>query len=83
VIRQRRGPEGYENVFALVLEALRKHRAKRWENPVGRPTVQALAGSLEGFRARTLFDALADDLRLTPEERAEVLPSGKQFTYRP
>ena len=31
----------------------------------------------------TLFDALADDLRLTPEERAEVLPSGKQFTYRP
>jgi restriction system protein len=30
----------------------------------------------------TLFDQLADDLKLTPEERAEVLPSGKQFTYR-
>ena len=27
-------------------------QAKRWENPVGRPTVQAFAGSLEGVRAR-------------------------------
>jgi len=27
-------------------------QAKRWENPVGRPTVQAFAGSLEGQRAR-------------------------------
>ena len=27
-------------------------QAKRWENPVGRPTVQGFAGSLEGFRAR-------------------------------
>jgi restriction system protein len=27
-------------------------QAKRWEGNVGRPTVQAFAGSLEGFRAR-------------------------------
>jgi restriction system protein len=27
-------------------------QAKRWANPVGRPTVQAFAGSLEGHRAR-------------------------------
>jgi len=27
-------------------------QAKRWENPVGRPEVQAFAGSLEGFRAK-------------------------------
>jgi restriction system protein len=27
-------------------------QAKRWENTVGRPTVQAFAGSLEGLRAR-------------------------------
>lgn len=27
-------------------------QAKRWEPPVGRPAVQAFAGSLEGFRAR-------------------------------
>ena len=27
-------------------------QAKRWENTVGRPVVQAFAGSLEGFRAR-------------------------------
>jgi restriction system protein len=27
-------------------------QAKRWEQPVGRPTVQAFAGSLEGQRAR-------------------------------
>ena len=27
-------------------------QAKRWDNPVGRPTVQAFAGSLEGQRAR-------------------------------
>lgn len=29
-----------------------------------------------------VFEGLADDLNLTPEDRAEVLPSGKQFTYR-
>jgi restriction system protein len=27
-------------------------QAKRWENPVGRPTVQGFAGSLQGHRAR-------------------------------
>ncbi len=27
-------------------------QAKRWKDPVGRPLVQAFAGSLEGFRAR-------------------------------
>jgi restriction system protein len=27
-------------------------QAKRWDNPVGRPVVQAFAGSLEGHRAR-------------------------------
>ncbi len=27
-------------------------QAKRWEGTVGRPTVQAFAGSLEGFRAK-------------------------------
>src|SRR5205814_2385854 len=27
-------------------------QAKRWENTVGRPVVQAFAGSLEGHRAR-------------------------------
>ncbi|MBY0404461.1 MAG: restriction endonuclease, partial [Cyanobacteria bacterium] len=27
-------------------------QAKRWQNPVGRPEVQAFAGSLEGFRAK-------------------------------
>jgi restriction system protein len=27
-------------------------QAKRWANTVGRPAVQAFAGSLEGFRAR-------------------------------
>jgi restriction system protein len=27
-------------------------QAKRWEGPVGRPVVQAFAGSLEGFRAK-------------------------------
>ncbi len=26
-------------------------QAKKWENSVGRPVVQAFAGSLEGFRA--------------------------------
>jgi restriction system protein len=27
-------------------------QAKRWENPIGRPTVQTFAGSLQGHRAR-------------------------------
>jgi restriction system protein len=36
-------PLGLDNIYI---------QAKRWENTVGRPTVQAFAGSLEGFRAR-------------------------------
>lgn len=30
----------------------------------------------------TLYEELADDLKLSAEDRGEVLPSGKQFTYR-
>lgn len=29
-----------------------------------------------------VFESLADELELTPEARGELLPSGKQFTYR-
>lgn len=36
-------PLGLDNIYI---------QAKRWEGNVGRPMVQAFAGSLEGFRAR-------------------------------
>ncbi len=45
-------------------------QAKRWENPVGRPVVQAFAGSLEGQRARK--GILLTTARFTPEAREYV-----------
>ncbi len=36
-------PLGLDNIYI---------QAKRWEGTVGRPTIQAFAGSLEGFRSR-------------------------------
>jgi restriction system protein len=60
-------------------------QAKRWDNPVGRPVVQAFAGSMEGFRARkgvlittSTFskDALEYVARI---ERRIVLIDGKQL----
>lgn len=40
-------------------------QAKRWENPVGRPIVQAFAGSLDGERARK--GVLITTSRFTPD----------------
>ncbi len=45
------GVDGIINEDRLGLDVV-YIQAKRWENSVGRPTVQAFAGSLEGFRAR-------------------------------
>ncbi len=50
----RSGDAGLDGVIRqdrLGLEAVYV-QAKRWENTVGRPTVQAFAGSLQGARAR-------------------------------
>lgn len=46
------GIDGIINQDRLGLDVLYV-QAKRWENTVGRPVVQAFAGSLEGVRART------------------------------
>lgn len=45
-------------------------QAKRWENPVGRPTVQAFAGSLEGQRAKK--GIIITTSRFTEEARQYV-----------
>lgn len=45
------GIDGVINQDRLGLDVLYV-QAKRWEQPVGRPVVQAFAGSLEGVRAR-------------------------------
>lgn len=45
-------------------------QAKRWEAVVGRPTVQAFAGSLEGFRARK--GVLITTSHFSPEAREYV-----------
>jgi restriction system protein len=50
----RSGDEGIDGIIKedrLGLDALYV-QAKRWQNVVGRPVVQAFAGSLEGARAR-------------------------------
>jgi restriction system protein len=44
------GVDGYIKEDKLGLDSIYL-QAKRWENSVGRPVVQAFAGSLEGFRA--------------------------------
>jgi predicted helicase len=60
-------------------------QAKRWDNSVGRPTVQAFAGSLEGVRARkgvliTTSTFTADALDYVQRiERKIVLIDGKQL----
>jgi restriction system protein len=60
-------------------------QAKRWENPVGRPIVQAFAGSLDGERARK--GVLISTSRFTPDaedyvrriEKRIVLIDGEQL----
>ena len=60
-------------------------QAKRWEGTVGRPTVQAFAGSMEGFRARkgvmittSNFSKEAEDY-ITRIERKIVLVDGQRM----
>lgn len=45
------GVDGYIHEDKLGLDVVYM-QAKRWKNPVGRPELQAFAGSLEGFRGR-------------------------------
>lgn len=60
-------------------------QAKRWEGTVGRPVVQAFAGSMEGFRARkgvlittSNFSKDAEDY-ITRIERKIVLVNGQRM----
>lgn len=60
-------------------------QAKRWEGTVGRPVVQAFAGSMEGFRARkgvlittSSFSKDAEDY-ITRIERKIVLVDGQRM----
>ena len=46
------------------------------------PLLQILARYPDGIRARDAYEAAADALGLTPEARAEVLPSGLQPIYQ-
>jgi restriction system protein len=62
-------------------------QAKRWENTVGRPVVQAFAGSLEGHRARK--GVLITTSQFSPEaldyvtriEKKIVLIDGEELTW--
>ena len=60
-------------------------QAKRWEASVGRPVVQAFAGSLEGYRARkgvliTTSDFTSDAREyVTRIEKRIVLMDGSQL----
>lgn len=60
-------------------------QAKRWEKPVGRPEVQAFAGSMEGYRARkgvmlttSAFSKEAEEY-VTRIERKIVLIDGRRL----
>lgn len=46
------------------------------------PLLQILARHLDGIKARDAYEAAADTLGLTPEARAEILPSGLQPVYQ-
>lgn len=52
-------------------------QAKRWKEAVGRPTVQAFAGSLEGHRARK--GVLISTSHFTPDAHAYVEKIGKRI----
>jgi restriction system protein len=68
----RSGDGGIDGVIRqdrLGLEAVYV-QAKRWENTVGRPTVQAFAGSLDGARARK--GVLLTTANVSPEARDYV-----------
>jgi restriction system protein len=68
----RSGDAGLDGVIRqdrLGLEAV-YIQAKRWENTVGRPTVQAFAGSLDGARARK--GVLLTTATFSPEARDYV-----------
>jgi len=60
-------------------------QAKRWEGPVGRPVVQAFAGSLEGARARkgvlitTSYFTSEAETYVRQIEKRIVLIDGKQL----
>lgn len=60
-------------------------QAKRWEGTVGRPVVQAFAGSLEGARARKgvliTTSSFTNDARqyVTQIEKRIVLVDGQQL----
>ena len=79
------GIDGIIKEDALGLDAVYL-QAKRWENTVGRPVVQAFAGSLEGARARkgvlistSSFSSEARDYVRMIEKRI-VLIDGEELT---
>lgn len=84
----RSGDEGVDGVISedrLGLDAIYL-QAKRWQNPVGRPEVQAFAGALQGKKARkgifittSSFTSEARQFARSIESRI-VLIDGKQLT---
>ncbi len=70
-------PLGLDNIYI---------QAKRWEGTVGRPTIQAFAGSLEGFRARKGVMITTSDFSkeardyITRIEKKIVLINGEMLT---
>lgn len=66
------GLDGVINEDRLGLDVI-YIQAKRWEKPVGRPLVQAFAGSLEGVRAKKgvmiTTSSYSADARACPADR--------------
>ena len=82
--KRRRWDDGIIKEDKLGLDVIHV-QAKRWKDPVGRPVVQAFAGSLEGVRARK--GVLITTSAFTPDaldyvqkiEKRIVLIDGKQL----
>jgi len=87
-LTKRSGDEGIDGIIKedkLGLDTIYV-QAKRWEGPVGRPTVQAFSGSLDGFRARkgvmlttSRFSAEARDY-VAKIEKKIVLIDGEELS---
>jgi restriction system protein len=46
------------------------------------PLLRFLAQHPDGIRARDVYDPVANVLNVSPEDRAQVLPSGQQQIYK-
>jgi restriction system protein len=46
------------------------------------PLLRYLAAHIDGAAITDIYEALANEMKLTPDERGEMLPSGAQAVFK-